>query len=162
MSVRLTGWLALAAAVAAADQLTKWLMLQMLTHGRTIEVTAFFKLVLVYNPGAAFSFLADQSGWQRWFFVVLAVVICGWLAALLHRHQSETALPLAFSLIIGGAIGNVVDRLVYGAVVDFLYFHIGQYAWPAFNLADSAITVGVALMLWSQFRPHPTTKESAR
>lgn len=160
-SARMSGWLALAAVVAVADQFTKWVMLQTLEYGSMLEVTSFFKLVLVYNPGAAFSFLADQSGWQRWFFIVLAVLICGWLLTLLRRHQDELALPLSFALIIGGAIGNVVDRVVYGAVVDFLYFHVGQYGWPAFNLADSAISVGVVIMLWSQFRPHRSTKETA-
>lgn len=162
MNARLLGWLALAALVVVADQATKWLILQTMAHGTALPVTDFFKLVLVYNPGAAFSFLADQPGWQRWFFVTLAVVICGWLFALLRRHRDEFALPLAFSLIIGGAIGNVIDRVIHGAVVDFLYFHVGRYGWPAFNLADSAITVGVVLMLWSQFRPHRSTKETAR
>jgi len=158
---RLTGWLLLAAVVAAADQLTKGLMLRLLAHGEIIDVAPFFKLVLVYNPGAAFSFLAEQPGWQRWFFVVLGAVICVWLIALIRRHVAETALPLAFALIIGGAVGNIIDRVVYGAVVDFLYFHAGRYGWPAFNLADSAITVGVAIMLWSQFRPNRSAKESA-
>ena len=148
MNGRFSAWLGLAALIVAADQLTKWVMLQTLTHGDSIEVTEFFRLVLVFNPGAAFSFLADQPGWQRWFFVGLAVVICGWLAALLARHRDETLLPFALSLIIGGAIGNVIDRLVYGAVVDFLYFHIGRYGWPAFNIADSAISAGAALLIW--------------
>jgi signal peptidase II len=85
---------------------------------------------------------------------VLAAVICGWLLRLLARHQHEFLQPLAFSLIIGGAIGNVIDRFVFGAVVDFLYFHIGRYGWPAFNVADSAICVGVGLMLLAQFREH--------
>jgi signal peptidase II len=115
-------------------------------------MTGFFDLVLVYNPGAAFSFLAEHSGWQRWFFTGLAVVICGWLLALMHRHRHERLLPASFALIIGGAVGNVIDRLAHGAVVDFLYFHVGRYGWPAFNLADSAITVGVILMLWAELR----------
>jgi signal peptidase II len=152
---RFFGWLELAALVIGLDQLSKWLVLSNLNFGDTIAVTSFFQLVLVYNPGAAFSFLADHSGWQRWFFIVLAIGVCGWLLTLLREHQREIALPLAFSLIIGGAIGNIIDRIVHGAVVDFLYFHIGRYGWPAFNVADSAITVGVALMLWAQFRtPH--------
>ena len=153
MIARLALWLALAAGIVVLDQASKWLVLQTLADRPPIIVMDFFRLVLVYNPGAAFSFLADQPGWQRWFFVGLAVVICGWLLALLYQHRDETALPLAFSLIIGGAIGNVIDRIVHGAVVDFLYFHVGQYGWPAFNAADSAITVGVVLMLWTQFRP---------
>nr|MBL8456749.1 lipoprotein signal peptidase [Zoogloeaceae bacterium] len=156
MSWRLAGWLSLSVLVAALDQFTKWLALTGLAHGEAITLTPFFKLVLVFNPGAAFSFLADHSGWQRWFFVILAVVVCGWLAALLRHHQHERALPTAFALIIGGAIGNVLDRLVHGAVVDFLYFHYDRFGWPAFNLADSAITVGVALMLWTQLRPAST------
>jgi signal peptidase II len=163
MSKRLWAWLGLSAAVALLDQLTKWIVLSNLQLGEMITVTPFFKLVLLYNPGAAFSFLADQPGWQRWFFVVLAVVICIWLFTMLRHHQHERALPLSFSLIIGGAVGNVVDRLVHGAVVDFLYFHIDRYGWPAFNIADSAITIGVVLMLWSQFRPSssPPAKENA-
>lgn len=160
---RLVGWLLVSAAVVVADQLTKWLVLSTLSFGEAIPVTSFFQLVLVYNPGAAFSFLADHSGWQRWFFIVLAVVVCGWLLAMLRNHQRETALPLAFSLVIGGAVGNVIDRVAHGAVVDFLYFHIGRHGWPAFNVADSAITVGVALMLWAQFRAprDPSTSETS-
>ncbi len=155
MNRRLAGWLVLAASIVAIDQLTKWIVLSTMSYGQAIPVTGFFQLVLVFNPGAAFSFLADQPGWQRWFFVTLAIVICGWLFTMLRRHQDEFALPLSFSLIIGGAIGNVIDRILYGAVVDFLYFHIDRYGWPAFNAADSAITAGVVLMLWSQFRPQP-------
>lgn len=157
---RFFGWLELAALVIVLDQLTKWLVLSQLDFGEAIPVTGFFQLVLVFNPGAAFSFLADHSGWQRWFFVVLALGVSGWLLALLRQHHRETLLPLAFSLLIGGALGNVIDRLVHGAVVDFLYFHVGRYGWPAFNLADSAITVGVALMLWAQFRAPRTTSNT--
>lgn len=155
-------WLVLAAIVVGLDQLSKSVVLAELHYGERIPVTGFFDLVLVFNPGAAFSFLADHSGWQRWFFTGLAVVICGWLLALMHRHRSERMLPMAFALIIGGAVGNVIDRLVHGAVVDFLYFHAGRYGWPAFNLADAAISAGVVLMLWGQFRSdgrgktHPT------
>ncbi|MCB1917050.1 MAG: lipoprotein signal peptidase [Rhodocyclaceae bacterium] len=148
----MAAWLSLSAAVAALDQLSKRWIMDRLEFGEHVEVTNFFDLVLVFNPGAAFSFLADHSGWQRWFFVGLAVVICGWLLVLLRKHQSERLLPFAFAMIIGGAVGNVIDRFLYGAVVDFLYFHIGRYGWPAFNLADSAITLGVVLMVWAQIR----------
>ena len=148
----MAAWLALSAAVAVLDQATKVWVMDSLAFGEHVEVTNFFDLVLVFNPGAAFSFLADHSGWQRWFFVALAIVISGWLVVLLRRHQSERLLPLAFAMIIGGAVGNVIDRFLYGAVVDFLYFHIGRYGWPAFNLADSAITLGVVLMIWAQIR----------
>ena len=148
-------WLALAVLVAVLDQLSKQWVLATLTPGQVVRLTPFFDLVLLFNPGAAFSFLADHDGWQRWFFTVLAVVICGWLLALMHRHRDEHLLPAAFALIIGGATGNVYDRIVHGAVVDFLHFHYQAYSWPAFNLADSAITLGVVLMLWGQFRgPH--------
>lgn len=145
-------WLALAVLIVVLDQLTKQIVLGTMRYGEVIPVTGFFDLVLVFNPGAAFSFLAEHSGWQRWFFTGLAVVICGWLLAMMYQHRRERLLPAAFALIIGGAIGNVIDRLMHGAVVDFLYFHAGSYGWPAFNLADSAITIGVGLMLWAQFR----------
>lgn len=147
-------WLALVLAVVVLDQLGKYWVLASIAQGVHVPVTDFFDLVLVYNPGAAFSFLADQPGWQRWFFVALAVGVVAWLSALLWRHRRELLLPLSLSFIIGGAIGNVIDRLLHGAVVDFLYFHLGRHYWPAFNLADSAITLGVVLMLWSQFRIH--------
>ncbi|BAL23525.1 signal peptidase II [Azoarcus sp. KH32C] len=149
---RFYGWLELAALVIGLDQITKWLVLSRFQLGESLPVTDFFSLVLVYNQGAAFSFLADHSGWQRWFFIVLALAISGWLLTMVRQHQREVVLPLAFSLIIGGALGNVIDRVVHGAVVDFLFFHVGRYGWPAFNLADSAITLGVGLMLWAQFR----------
>lgn len=145
-------WLALAVVVAVLDQISKQVVLGAMQYGQVIPVTGFFDLVLVFNRGAAFSFLAEHSGWQRWFFTALAVVICGWLLALMYQHREERLLPTAFALIIGGAVGNVVDRLMHGAVVDFLYFHAGRYGWPAFNLADSAITLGVGLMLWAQLR----------
>ena len=159
MSRRFASWVALAIAICIADQLSKSVILSNLQFGEVVPVTSFFKLVLVFNPGAAFSFLADHSGWQRWFFVGLAVLVCGWLVAMLRQHQHERMLPAAFSLIIGGAIGNVIDRLIHGAVVDFLYFHYDRWGWPAFNLADSAITVGVVMMLWSQFRPTPSPQQ---
>jgi signal peptidase II len=148
---RLAGWLGLAGVVIAADQATKvWVMAEFML-GESVEVTSFFNLVFVYNTGAAFSFLAGGGGWQRWFFVALALGISGWLVAMLRRHASERLLPLSLSLILGGALGNVLDRLRLGAVVDFLDFHAAGWHWPAFNVADSAITVGVALMLWHQF-----------
>lgn len=150
--VAMAPWLTLAVLVAMLDQFSKQSVLNSLALGQMVPVTNFFDLVLVFNPGAAFSFLADHGGWQRWFFTSLAMLICGWLLALTYRHRNEKLLPSAFALIIGGAIGNVYDRLVHGAVVDFLHFHYAGYSWPAFNLADSAITVGVVLMLWGQFR----------
>lgn len=149
---RLAGWLALAAFVILLDQTSKAWILESVRHMERLGVTTFFNIVLVFNPGASFSFLADAGGWQKWFFVVLALGISAWLLSMLRRHAGERLLPAALSLILGGAIGNVIDRLRFGAVVDFLDFHLAGYHWPAFNVADSAITVGVALMLWHQFR----------
>lgn len=153
MIPRLAAWLSFAALIVVVDQLTKLAVTRSLTYGQSIAVTPFFDLVLVFNPGAAFSFLSDASGWQRWFFVVLALAISVWLVVLLRRHAAEKLLPVALALILGGAIGNVIDRVLFGAVIDFLYFHLGKYYWPAFNVADSAISIGVALMIWDQIRP---------
>ncbi|MCX9157109.1 signal peptidase II [Niveibacterium sp. 24ML] len=151
MPKRFLAWLGLSGLVIVLDQITKLAVLRTLKFGESIPYTDFFQLVLVYNPGAAFSFLADQPGWQKWFFIVLALVISGWLMVMLKHHANERLQPLSFALIIGGALGNVIDRFAYGAVVDFLYFHIGRYGWPAFNVADSAITVGAVLMVVAQF-----------
>ena len=149
---KLARWWGLSVLVVGLDQLTKYAVAAGLQLGERISVLPFFDLVFVFNPGAAFSFLADHNGWQRWFFVALAVVICGWLGVMLKRHAEERALPAACALIIGGAIGNVIDRLIHGAVVDFLYFYVGRYGWPAFNVADSAITVGAVLMVWAEWK----------
>lgn len=142
----------LAGAVIALDQATKAWVVARLYFGETVVVTSFFNLVYAENRGAAFSFLAGAGGWQRWFFVGLAIVISAWLLAMLRRHAAERLMPAALSLILGGAIGNVIDRLYLGAVVDFLDFHVAGRHWPAFNVADSAITVGVALMLWYELK----------
>jgi len=160
LDTRLFSWLSLSALIVLLDQATKYWMLQVLQHGQQIAVTSFFDLVLVYNPGAAFSFLSHASGWQRWFFIVLALGISVWLIVLLRRHASERLLPLALALILGGALGNVIDRFVHGAVVDFLSLHAGRFSWPAFNVADSAITIGALLMVWSQFQAHPSQSQS--
>jgi len=143
-----TRWLALAAAVCAADFATKAWVLATLHLHESRPVTGFFNLVLVMNPGASFGFLAGAGGWQRWFFIVLALAISVWLVAMLHQHARERLLPFAMALILGGALGNVIDRVRFGAVVDFLDFHAAGRHWPAFNLADSAIVLGVALMVW--------------
>ncbi len=145
-------WLGLALLVLLADQASKAWILASVGHMERQIMTPFFNLVLVFNPGASFSFLADAGGWQKWFFIALALGISVWLLKLLRRHAQERLLPTALSMILGGAIGNVVDRLRYDAVVDFLDFHLAGYHWPAFNVADSAISVGVVLMLWHQFR----------
>jgi signal peptidase II len=148
---RFFAWLGLSLLVIVLDQITKYAITRSMRFGQSVEITPFFDLVLVYNPGAAFSFLAHHDGWQRWLFTVLAIAVSGWLAVLLRRHCAERLLPLALALIIGGALGNVIDRMLLGAVIDFLYFHWDRHGFPAFNVADSAISVGVALMLWQQF-----------
>lgn len=144
-------WLLLAGGIIAVDQITKlWVLGSFFLHEQR-AVTEFFNLVLVFNSGAAFSFLAGAGGWQKWFFVGLALVISAWLLSMLRQHTTERLLPTALSLVLGGALGNVIDRLRFGAVVDFLDFHIAGWHWPAFNVADSAITIGVGLMLLHQF-----------
>ena len=145
-------WLVLASAIIVLDQASKLWIIENFRMAETRPVTSFFNLVLVMNPGASFSFLADAGGWQKWFFVVLALGVSLWLVAMLRRHAGERILPLSLSMILGGALGNVVDRLRFDAVIDFLDFHLAGYHWPAFNVADSAITVGVGLMLFHQWR----------
>ena len=151
-----TGWLALAGTVIALDQLTKALVMAAFRLGESLALTGFFNLVFVFNSGAAFSFLAGAGGWQKWFFVVLGLGVSTWLTAMLRQEAGDRLLAPALTLILGGALGNVIDRLRFDAVVDFLDFHWAGYHFPAFNVADSAITVGVALMLLHQF----THKES--
>lgn len=145
-------WLALAAVVIAADFATKAWVLSAFHLYERVAVTSFFNLVLVMNPGASFSFLADAGGWQRWFFIVLALAISVWLVVMIRRHAAERLMPTALALVLGGALGNVIDRVRFGAVVDFLDFHVAGWHWPAFNVADSAITVGVILLVWQQLR----------
>ena len=143
-------WLGLAGTVIVLDQVTKALIVSIFRLGESRVVTSFFDLVFVFNAGAAFSFLRDAGGWQKWLFVTLACAISSWIVAMLRRHAGEWLQPAALSLILGGALGNVIDRLRYDAVVDFLNFHWAGHYFPAFNVADSAISVGVALMLWQQ------------
>lgn len=152
-------WLALACGILLADQLTKYAVLQYFTVGKVIEITPFFNLVLVYNKGAAFSFLSDASGWQREFFIAIALIAAVWIIYLLRRYRQQTLFCLALSLVLAGALGNVIDRILFGAVVDFLDFHAYGYHWPAFNVADSAITCGAALLIWDGFRPQKTRRE---
>lgn len=143
-------WFSLAGLVILLDQLSKWLVLDQIQLGQTIYVTPFWNWVLTFNPGAAFSFLADQPGWQRWFFTVLALAVSGWMALELRRHPEQKLLSLALALVMGGALGNVIDRIRFGAVVDFIQWHAAGYYWPAFNVADSAITVGAVLLVLAQ------------
>jgi signal peptidase II len=146
-------WLIIAASLIALDQATKYAITQWLFDGRSVEVTSFFNFVLVHNSGAAFSFLASAAGWQRVFFIGIAVVASVWIVVLLRRHASETLFCFALALILGGALGNLIDRIWLGAVVDFLDFHAAGWHWPAFNVADSAITCGAAVLICESLRP---------
>jgi len=136
--------------------MTKIAAVAWLDPGSSVELIPTLDLVLVYNTGAAFSFLSTAGGWQRWFFIGVAVVVCGfilrWMRELPRRARWY---PLALSLILGGAVGNVIDRARTGAVVDFIDFHVGDWHWPAFNVADSAICVGAALLVLGAFRREP-------
>lgn len=152
-SPRFLTWLALAAIVLIVDQLTKYLVTQALGLHEVVPVTPFFNLVLVYNTGAAFSFLADASGWQKMFFITIGIIASVWIVYLLRKHAHEKLFSAALSLVLAGALGNVIDRLLFGAVTDFLDFHAFGWHWPAFNVADSAITCGAALLIWDGFRP---------
>ncbi|ALV08053.1 signal peptidase II [Roseateles depolymerans] len=151
-SARLIQWLGLALLIIIADQFTKVLILNSFQYGDSRYVTSFFNLVRAHNTGAAFSFLAGASGWQRWFFVGLGVAATVFIIWLLRRHGHQTLFATALSLILGGAVGNVVDRLLHGYVVDFLQFHWNQWYYPSFNVADSAITVGAVLLVWDELR----------
>ena len=144
----LTGWLSLAAALIALDQFTKWLVLRSFRFAERLPVIdGFFDLTLVYNTGAAFSFLAGAGGWQRWFFIGIGVAASLFIVHLLRRHGDQRLFALGLSLILGGAIGNVIDRVWLGKVVDFLLVFWRDLYWPAFNVADCAITVGAVLLV---------------
>jgi signal peptidase II len=140
-------WLGVAALVILLDQLTKTLILGSFQLGDSHTVTSFFNIVRVHNAGAAFSFLAGASGWQRWFFVGLGIVAALFIVWMLSRHGAQRLFACALALILGGAIGNVIDRLWHGHVVDFIQVHYQRSYFPAFNVADSAITVGAILLI---------------
>ena len=144
--------LGVAAVVILLDQLTKFWVLNTFAPGEAVAVTPFFNLVLVFNPGAAFSFLADHAGWQRWFFAVIALVISGWIIWQLRTQKSRSWYSFGLALIMGGALGNLIDRLWLGMVVDFIDLHAAGWHWPAFNVADSAVCVGAVLYVLCQGR----------
>ena len=147
-------WLGIALIVLLADQITKVMVIASFQLGDSQTVTSFFNLVRVHNSGAAFSFLSTASGWQRWFFTAIGVGAAGFIIWLLRSHASQTLFCFALALVLGGAVGNVIDRLLWGYVIDFLDFH---WAWlspvfyqghfPAFNVADSAISVGTVCLI---------------
>jgi signal peptidase II len=148
----LKSWLSLAALIVVLDQITKLLISSHFIYGESLGVTGFFNLVLAHNSGAAFSFLNDAGGWQRWMFSAIAIVAAVWIVRLLRLHEQQTLFCLALTLVLGGALGNLIDRVAYGYVVDFLDFYWGNYHFPAFNVADSAISLGAALLLIDSFK----------
>ena len=140
-------WLGLALVVIVLDQFSKTLILGDFVFGESRHVTSFFNVVRVHNSGAAFSFLAGASGWQRWFFVGLGAVASIFIVWMLKRHPEQKLFCFAVSMILGGALGNVIDRLMHGYVVDFIQLHYAGWAFPSFNLADSAITLGAICLV---------------
>jgi signal peptidase II len=146
-------WLGIAFIVILLDQLSKIAVTTLFIHGEEKPVTSFFNLVLAYNEGAAFNFLSNQGGWQRYLFTAIAVGAAVFIVYLLRRHAGQRLFCWALSLIMGGALGNVIDRLAYGHVIDFLDFHWRGFGhFPAFNLADSAITLGAILFIFDELR----------
>ena len=157
-----TRWLALSAFVVALDVATKAWVMRAFALGESVEVTPFFNLVLMFNRGAAFSFLATAGGWQRWFFAAVTVVIGIGILWMLRRQHAQRLVSTALALVLGGALGNLWDRLTLGHVIDFLQLHAAGYYWPAFNVADSAITVGVVLLVWDSLRSGARHSATAR
>lgn len=145
-------WLGLALAVVLLDQLSKTVVIGAFGLNHSQPVTSWFNLVRVHNSGAAFSFLAGASGWQRWFFVGLGTLASGFIVWMLKKHPTQKLFCFAVTMIMGGAIGNVVDRLLHGHVVDFIQLHHGGWYFPAFNLADSAITLGAACLILDEIQ----------
>ncbi|RFC37782.1 MAG: signal peptidase II [Candidatus Nitrotoga sp. SPKER] len=150
-SVGLKHWLSLATVIIILDQITKLWISQVFVYGENRAVTNFFNLVLVHNSGAAFSFLSNAGGWQRWLFSAVAATASVWIIWLLGKYKQEKLFCFALTLILGGALGNLIDRAAYGYVVDFLDFYWNTYHFPAFNIADSAVTCGAGLLLWESF-----------
>ncbi len=144
-------WFALSAGIVLADQLTKWAVLAHFAHGERREIAAFLNLVLVYNKGAAFSMFADAPGWQTPLLIAFALGAAGIVSYLLLRNPAKRLLCLGLALILGGALDNLIDRVRFGHVVDFIDFHAMGWHWPAFNVADSGITVGALLLILDGF-----------
>jgi signal peptidase II len=145
-------WLALALVIVVLDQVTKSLIVDQFALGDSRTVTPFFNLVRAHNPGAAFSFLAGADGWQRWFFTGLGIAASAFIVWMILKHPGQTMFCLAVTLILGGAVGNVVDRLLHGHVIDFIQVHWAGWYFPSFNVADSAISAGAALLILDELR----------
>lgn len=145
-------WWGLALLIAILDQISKAFINATLTPTETIVITRWFNLVLAHNRGAAFSFLAHAEGWQRYFFSGISLLAIIFLTRLIQQHTQKRRFCFALTFIMGGALGNLIDRVVQGTVTDFIQWHVGSYYWPAFNLADSAITVGAVLLIWDSLK----------
>lgn len=148
-------WLVLSAIVIVLDLYTKHLVQGAFQYGDHLTITSFFDLVRYHNEGAAFSFLANAGGWQKLFFIGISIVAIVVISYLIRKHTQEKLFCLGLALVLGGAIGNLYDRVTLGYVVDFLYFHYQSFYWPAFNVADSAICVGVGLLLLDSVKTAP-------
>ena len=148
----LSRWLSLSALVIVLDQLSKAWIARHFAFGEILPILSVFDLVLTHNTGAAFSFLNDAGGMQRWLFSFIAIAASAWIIWLLRKHSKQLLFAFALSMILGGALGNLIDRLAYGYVVDFLSFHWGEHYFPAFNLADSSITCGAFLLIVDSFK----------
>ena len=144
---KLLHWLALALVLVLADQITKVLIAGLYELGEGTPITSFFNIVRVHNTGAAFSFLADAGGWQRWLFTGLSAGASIFIVYLLYSHAGQRLFWFALTCVLGGAVGNLIDRVVYGYVIDFLDFYAAGWHFPAFNVADSAITLGAACLI---------------
>ncbi len=146
-------WYGLALLIVVLDQLSKYYVVANFDYGVPLTLTSFFDLTLLHNTGAAFSFLSESGGWQRWFFAIIAsvvsVVLVVWISRLESRKRWEA---LALALVLGGAVGNLYDRLILGYVVDFIVVHYDRHYWPAFNIADSAICVGAGILVVDSFK----------
>ncbi len=149
-------WLSLAGFIIVLDQISKLWISSIFTYGESLRITDFFNLVLLHNSGAAFGFLNDAGGWQRWFFTVIAVLASVWIVRMMRQYAQQTLFCFALTLVLGGALGNLIDRVNYGYVVDFLDFYWNTSHFPAFNVADSAISVGATLMILDSFRKKPS------
>lgn len=148
----LSRWLMLAGVVIVLDQISKLWISAHWAYGESYPMTSFFNLVLVHNEGASFSMLSDAGGWQRWLFSGIAAVASVWIIWLLRKHQQEKLFCIALAFILGGALGNLIDRLVHGYVIDFIDLYLNSSHFAAFNVADAAINIGAALLLWDSFK----------
>lgn len=151
-SASIAPWLGIAVIIVLLDQIAKVVVARMFGYGESLTMTSFFNIVRAHNTGAAFSFLAAEDGWQRYLFTSIAVAAVLFILYLLKRHAGQKLFCMALALILGGAVGNLIDRVLYGYVIDFLDFHAGQWHWPAFNVADMAIVGGAGFFVLDELR----------